>query len=138
MARASREYCNRVRYELDDNSDEAVRYTCQGLRHQSDLNEFPYEKTGFVLTKDNITRVTNDWKFADFIPGVIAKRLEYAQGIESFSPNVVASDIGAYRAIEELGRLMASEGLATTWNDHRALMILHCHRVAPGTSRHLA
>ena len=123
MVNASfRDYCNRMRYAIDDNSDGSIRHNCQGLKFQSDINELPYERPGVVLSKKQLGKCVN-WEFADFILGVIARRLEFARAVKSFSSTVVSSDIGGHQAAYELGRLMASERLATTWNDHTPLMV---------------
>ena len=84
-----------------------------------------------MIPRNQLGKCTS-WEMADFIPGVIARRLEFARAVKAFSPTVVTSDIGVLQAADELGKLMASEGLATTWNDHTRLMVLHCHKVAPG------
>ena len=125
------DYCNRLRYGIDDNSDESVRQNCQGLKFKSKLNELPYEKFGVVLPRNQLGKCTQ-WELADFIPGIVARRLEFARSIKSFSATVVSSDIGVHQAIDELGGLMASQRLATSWNDHPRLLVLHCHKVAPG------
>ena len=106
LARASFTYANKRRYGIDDGSVGSVAYSCPGLKFRCQVNECPYEKIGKPLDPMKITEVTKDWKLADYLSGVITRRLELAHGVKTFSPAVVDQEMG----FEEAGKAYAIVG----------------------------
>ena len=105
LAKASLTYANKRRYGIDDGSVGSIAYSCPGLKFRCEFNECPYQKIGKLLDPIKITEVTKDWKLADYLSGIIARRLELAHGVKTFTPAVLDKEIGFEEAVDRLAKI---------------------------------